>query len=687
MIGNKLVTALLLAPLALTQDKQTTDLPDSPSSLRLPAVYVSASAPADELRLNTDYTLSLRVGGQTMGGTFRVDGSRLQFSVPPDAPSVATLAGNQLTDGAGQVWVLRAVSASSSDYAAVLRNRDIVALSSAGVPDAEILAKISNSKSQFQISADAILQLSQAGASTNVLRAMRVAAGVPVNTNSGGQQANPADSLPPLPAPATSVPFRPGINWLTVDSAGNVYFASNNCVLRMSADGMLNRVAGKPDRIGYSGDGGAAVDAELNRPEGLAVDAGGTLYIADYGNNAIRKVSPAGAISTVAGNGTRGFTGDGGPARSAQLYHPSAVSVDTEGNLFILDATNRVIRRVDSDGIISTFVGDGPNSNLSNLQNGTSAISIALVPSAIAVDNSGSLYVSSGQRVFVVNPQGTIWHVAGNGGTANSNFLGDNGPAKQAQLTFVTGLAVDASGNLYISDSTHARIRKVDRSGVITTIAGTGTPGYSGDGGQAVQSQMRMPRGLVLDGFGNLYFADSGNSIVRKVDNVGMIATVAGKTNNVNTVTGLIGRPAPDFHLTSVSGDQYNLENLRGKVVLLDFWATWCSPCRWSVPALERIQKEFKGRGVVVLGVDRGEDPQIVARFVKSEKINYPILMDALGSENVASKFGVNAIPTLFLIDRGGNVVGRESGWPNGGVDAGLSKVHKLLAEAGFDGR
>jgi len=302
--------------------------------------------------------------------------------------------------------------------------------------------------------------------------------------------------------------------YIAADHAGNVFFVDQNTVLRLDATtGDLTLVAGNGS-VGFSGDNGPATSAQLNNPHGVAVDSGGNLYIADYGNLRIRKVS-GGVITTVAGGGSSDL-GDNGPATSAYLNEPVAVAVDSAGNLYLPDY-NRV-RKV-SNGVITTVAGGG-SSGLGD--NGPATSAQLYLPAAVAVDSAGNLYIADpvNYRVRKVS-NGVITTAAGNG---TQGFSGDNGLAASAQLSGPTGIAVDSAGNLYIADS--GDIRKVSNR-VITTVAGNGTPGFSGDNGPATSAQLSGPWGVAVDSAGNLYIADTYNSRIRKVTN-GAITTVAG---------------------------------------------------------------------------------------------------------------------------------------------------------------
>ncbi len=297
-----------------------------------------------------------------------------------------------------------------------------------------------------------------------------------------------------------------------MDGSGNLYIAdqNNQRIQKVAADGTVTTVAGTGQR-GFSGDGGAATAAQLNFPYDVAVDGSGNLYIVDRDNQRIRKVAAAdGTITTVAGTGQQGFSGDGGAATAARLNFPNDVAVDGSGNFYIGDLTNLGIRKVDADGNIST-VGGGRWGTIYGL----------------AVDGSGNLYMANRNehRIRKVATDGTTTTVAG---TGERGFYGDGGRATAAELSLPDGVAADGSGNLYIADTRHYRIHKIDAAGNIATIAGDGTNRFGGDGGSAVEAQLDFPWSTAADGSGNLYIADTFNHRIRKVDAAGNIATVAG---------------------------------------------------------------------------------------------------------------------------------------------------------------
>jgi hypothetical protein len=225
----------------------------------------------------------------------------------------------------------------------------------------------------------------------------------------------------------------------------------------VGTNGIITTVAGN-GMGGYSGDGGPASSAELSGPVGVAVDASGKLFIADTDNNVIRQVGTNGIITTVAGNGTAGYSGDGGAATNAELSGPFGAAVDASGKLFIADAYNNAIRQVGTNGIITTVAGDG-----------------------------------------------------------TAGYSGDGGAAIDGELNYPFGVAVDSFGNLFIADTSNQRIRKVGTHGIIITVAGNGTNGYSDDGGAATQAQLKDPSGVAVDASGNLFIADQENNRIREV--------------------------------------------------------------------------------------------------------------------------------------------------------------------------
>jgi hypothetical protein len=306
---------------------------------------------------------------------------------------------------------------------------------------------------------------------------------------------------------------------LAVDSAGDLYIADrvNNRVREVSAvTGIITTVAGN-GTAGYSGDGDGALGAQLNAPRGVALDSTGNLYIGDTGNNVIRKVS-AGIITTVAGNGTAGYSGNGGLATNAQLNSPRGIALDRLSNLYIADQNNNVVREVNAGtGNIATVAGNG-TAGFSG--DGWFATAAQLhSPDAVFVDGSGNLYIADNANNRVRRVAAATLFITTVAGNGMGGYSGDGGPATAAQLSAPRGVVTDATGNMYIGDSGNNRVRRVDAvTGIITTAAGNGTAGYSGDGGPATAAQLNSPRDVVLDASGNnLYVGDEGNSSARKV--------------------------------------------------------------------------------------------------------------------------------------------------------------------------
>jgi len=336
------------------------------------------------------------------------------------------------------------------------------------------------------------------------------------------------------------------------DRPAGMFFASDgsllvtdqtNARIRKVTPTATTTVAG-----GFASTSGRGTRANLPDTENLAFDSAGNYYVVDFGGNRVLKVTPSGQSSMFAGNGTSGYSGDNGPATQAQLYLPLGVAADTSGNVFIADTSNAVIRKVDSSGIITTFASDPNFSDLVSL----------------ATDAAGNLYSADDAACVIrkITPAGAISIVAGV--EFNCGFNGDGIPATTALLNSAYGVAVDSKGNLYIGDTLNNRIRRVNSAGIISTIGGNGTCGFSGDGGSATSAMICTPEGVAVDTAGNVYFGDYSNLRVRKMSRVGIINTVAGTGN-----FGYNGENLPAVS-TNLDGPVAVAVNSAGTVFLVD---------------------------------------------------------------------------------------------------------------------
>jgi len=455
--------------------------------------------------------------------------------------------------------------------------------------------------------------------------------------------------------------------WVTGVYIGIVFAAS-----ALSQQYTINTIAGSHGNPGFAGDGGSAVGSQLNYPTGIAIDKSGNIYIADGLNNRVRKVS-GGVISTFAGNGTAGYTGDKGPAASAELNNPIGLALDSSGNLYIADSANNVVRMVSSSGTITTFAGnntagysgdmalatgaqlfnpvgvaadsagnvyiaDTGNNVIRQVYNGN-IVTYALgftQPDGVAVDKAGNIYVADtqGRRIVEYSAGGVYTTIAGNG---YGEFSGDNGPGPNAALYDPMGLAVDSSGNVYIADTFNGRIRKLTPSGIISTIAGTGALYFSGDGGPAIQAAMYFPHGVALDSSGNVYITDTFNSVVRELQ--GTLPVVS--TNGIVNAASFAPRISPGA-LATVFGSNFALANAGAQTPL--------------PTSLESVSVTVNGQLAPVL-------------FVTPTQVNFQVPWEtALGSatvtvavnggaSNVATVNVLGAAPGLFSSSSGQAIV------------------------------
>jgi uncharacterized protein (TIGR03437 family) len=361
------------------------------------------------------------------------------------------------------------------------------------------------------------------------------------------------------PATSASLSYFPPPCAIAVDGTGNIFISDNVRVRKVTPDGLIGTFAGG----GQSdpGDGGPAPQAKLGLVTGIAMDGNGNVLIAETGNHRIRKIDANGIITTIAGNGRPGFSGDGGPAAGATLNGPAGISVDPQGNILITDVLNGRVRRITPDGVINTIVGGG-----SRLPDGIPGTSAELVyPGAAVADRNGTVYVfEQPYGVVKVAPDGrasllTSFQV--------DNFGGDGGPSTAAYVQGArgnaNGLALDDSGNLYVADGAHGRIRKIDSGGIITTIAGNGLFRFTGDEGPATIAVLDLPVGVATGPGGDIFISDNKNYRVRAVRPDGTIHTVAGSGLNIgnfskdNQQATTIGLGGPGYMAADGAGDLY----------------------------------------------------------------------------------------------------------------------------------
>jgi len=316
------------------------------------------------------------------------------------------------------------------------------------------------------------------------------------------------------------------------------------------AQGIITSIAGNGISQ-YIGDGWPATNYSLAIPNGLCLDKTGQVYIADYYDHRIRKVDINDTLSTIAGGATPGHTGDNGPAINATFRNPNGICFDTSGNLYISEEYNNDVRKIDKvTGNISTicgtgtgtYSGDGVPASVASLQQ----------PAGICADRAGNIYIADYGNLRIRKIDAVLSHISTVAGNGTNGFTGDHGPATGAELSYPKGVCVDTSGNLYIADYGSNTIRRVDAlTGIITTVAGTGIAGYTGDNGPAVTATLRQPNSVFISSQGNLYISDYGNNVVRAVTPEGYIFTVAG--NGSYGFTG-DGGPATDATFKGPTG-------------------------------------------------------------------------------------------------------------------------------------
>jgi uncharacterized protein (TIGR03437 family) len=370
-----------------------------------------------------------------------------------------------------------------------------------------------------------------------------------ITTFAGAEWVFPGDRRPGRLAPISAV------EKISTDRDGNIIIADtgNHVVSRLERDGTITVLAGN-GIAGFSGDGGPAKSAALDRPSDAVMDQAGNLYIYDAYNYRIRRVGPDGIISTFAGNGLKkasGSTGEGQPATQAALSLNGRMAVDANGNLYFTDASFGIVRRIGSDGLMRTIAGNGVSEHSGENVNATDG-GLGIGTGSIIFDRAGNLYVveSISNQIRKITPDGILTTFAGTGDAAFKD-----GPAASAKFDLPSGIAIDAAGNFYVGDVNNEAIRKITPDGIVSTIAGSGDFGFKGDGGPATSAVFQFPYGVALDSAGNLYVTDTGNFRIRRIDGNGVIDTVAGNGGFRNSPD---GTPAGSAYLFGPNGISFD---------------------------------------------------------------------------------------------------------------------------------
>ncbi|MBP7810081.1 MAG: T9SS type A sorting domain-containing protein [Bacteroidia bacterium] len=390
---------------------------------------------------------------------------------------------------------------------------------------------------------------------------------------------------------------------VTIDATGNIYICDtdNSCVRKVNVSGIITTIAGIPGSSGYSGDGGSALAAKLYAPNGIALDASGNIYVAD--GNVIRKINTTGTITTIAGTGIAGVSGDGGLATSAELNAPTSVAIDGAGNIYVSDNSSRV-RKINSSGIINTVAGNGTAGYSGD--GGLATTAQLYSPVAIAIDGLGNLYIADDNNNCIrkVNTTGNITTIAGDG---TSGFFGDGSLATSSRLSSPRGITMDVNGNIFISDRGNHRIRKINTSGIISTISGDGNASYNGSGIPAASATINTPYHLITDVLGNIYFCDLGNQRIRSICFTSCLAGI----NDFNFNTQVKIYPNPVSNTMHVDSEQYfedgteiEISNTLGQTVL-------------KLPNNSEIDVSNISNGCYILQITTSDNQRLYSKFVK----------------------------------------------------------------------
>ena len=385
---------------------------------------------------------------------------------------------------------------------------------------------------------------------TNNHKIRKISPGGEVTTYAGSGSSGSTDGI------GTAASFNEPTG-LAVDAAGNVYVADtgNHKIRKISPTGEVTTLAGNGD---YNSTDGASIQASFGYPKGVAVDANGNVYVADSNNNKIRKINPIGEVTTLAGNGE--YNSTDGAGTTASFSNPSGVAVDIGGNVYVADSNNNKIRKISATGEVSTLAGSG---GLGNSIDGIGTAASFDVPSGLAIDVAGNVYVADtfNDKIRKISSSGTVTTYAG-----NSSWGSDDGKGAAASFSSPKGISVDVTGNVYVADSGNLKIRKITATGVVTTLAGNGSQG--GDDGIDTAASFNSPEGLAVDAAGNVYVADTNNHKIRKINPTGLVTTLAGDgtPGSMDGTSITASFSSPSGVAVDISGNVYVADSNNNKI-------------------------------------------------------------------------------------------------------------------------